>query len=38
VYRFDFDNNGTVDTSDQFQFQRRYKTKLNADGTISQIP
>jgi autotransporter-associated beta strand protein len=35
---FDFDNNGTVDTSDQFQFQRRYKTKLNADGTISPIP
>jgi hypothetical protein len=27
-----------VDTSDDYQFQRRYKTKLNADGTISPIP
>jgi hypothetical protein len=35
---FDFDGNNIEDTSDQYQFNRRYKTKLNADGTISPIP
>jgi autotransporter-associated beta strand protein len=35
---FDFDGNGVVDSSDYYQFMRRYKTKLNPDGTISIIP
>jgi hypothetical protein len=35
---FDFDGNNIEDTSDQYQFNRRYKTKLNADGTTSPIP
>jgi autotransporter-associated beta strand protein len=35
---FDFDGNGVVDSSDYYQFMRRYKTKLNPDGTITIIP
>jgi hypothetical protein len=35
LYYLDYDNNGVIDATDYYQFLRRYRTKLNADGTIS---
>jgi alpha-amylase len=35
---FDFDANGLIDGFDYGQFLRRYKTRLNDDGTITILP
>ncbi|MFO0841496.1 MAG: autotransporter-associated beta strand repeat-containing protein [Gemmataceae bacterium] len=35
---FDFLNNGIVDSVSYYQFLRRYKTRLNPDGTLTPVP
>jgi hypothetical protein len=35
---FDFESNGLIDSQDYYQFQRRYKTRLNADGSLTALP
>jgi YVTN family beta-propeller protein/autotransporter-associated beta strand protein len=35
---FDFNGDATVDSSDYYQFLRRYRSKLNADGSTTPLP
>jgi hypothetical protein len=35
---FDYFNSGLIDSTAYYQFLSRYKTRLNADGTVTILP